>query len=316
MSERPQNVPPNYVHEKGPGNACNTCRHFSGKVEGECFLHFLKDGKRNTRGGPYYVSAHGWCPAHEIDKTPQFKFLDEAQEDDLYGRSRALDDLVEERAATHGDIDTTHMLAVRLYNAWDQGGGDPRLKQHSDMCMRDLRMLMFFCKIARAVNGDDRHEDHWRDARVYLRAAKGKKESGRSQSGPRPGTSLGARRWPKGPFVKVLYVSGPLRAKTAWDVERNVRRAELVSLRLWQMGFAVMCPHTNTRHMNGAVYHETFMRGDLELMRRCDGIVMLPRWQESAGAARERQAAQEAGLPVFLWPQDLDKGVLRRFLGG
>ena len=96
-----------------------------------------------------------------------------------------------------------------------------------------------------------------------------------------------------------LYVAGPFRGPSAWDIELNIRNAEAVALDLWRAGAAVLCPHTNTRFFDGAAPDEVFLNGDLELLSRCDGIVMVPGWQRSQGARAEREFAIQAGLQVF-----------------
>jgi hypothetical protein len=42
--------------------------------------------------------------------------------------------------------------------------------------------------------------------------------------------------------------------------------------------------------------------GDIELLRRCDGIVLCPTWAQSHGACAEREVALEMRMPVFEWP--------------
>ncbi len=34
--------------------------------------------------------------------------------------------------------------------------------------------------------------------------------------------------------MKLLYVAGPYRAKSEWQLEQNIRNAEAVALELWQ----------------------------------------------------------------------------------
>lgn len=97
----------------------------------------------------------------------------------------------------------------------------------------------------------------------------------------------------------VLYVAGKFRGPSAWAIEENIRAAEHVALALWRAGIPNICPHTNTRFFDGAAPDEVFLNGDLEILRRCDGIVMVSGWQASQGARRERQFALEHGLQVF-----------------
>lgn len=100
--------------------------------------------------------------------------------------------------------------------------------------------------------------------------------------------------------LPVIYVAGPFRARNAWLVEQNVRRAEETALSLWQLGgCAVICPHTNTRFFDGAADDTIWLQGDLELLRRSDAVFALPTWAESQGATAEVRAAQAQGLPVL-----------------
>jgi len=99
--------------------------------------------------------------------------------------------------------------------------------------------------------------------------------------------------------MKVIYVAGPFRADSAWDVEQNVRKAEEAALKLWRKGWAVICPHTNTRFFQGAVDDSIWLRGDLEIITRCDAIYMLKGWEKSFGATKELGLAKELELEVL-----------------
>lgn len=107
---------------------------------------------------------------------------------------------------------------------------------------------------------------------------------------------------PTKPRPKVIYLSGPIRdPRGAHFVEQNIRAAEAVAKHLWQKGYAVICPHTNTRAFDGIISDEEFIAGDVEILKRCDAVVMLPGWKGSEGAVRERDAALGAGVPLFVW---------------
>lgn len=99
--------------------------------------------------------------------------------------------------------------------------------------------------------------------------------------------------------MKVAYVAGPFRGPDAWAIEQNIRRAEEIALQLWKRGFAVVCPHANTRFFQGAAPDDVWLRGDLEILSRCDCIVMTPEWYRSAGAREEHRFAEERGIPIF-----------------
>lgn len=109
--------------------------------------------------------------------------------------------------------------------------------------------------------------------------------------------------------MKLIYVAGPYRGPNAWEIECNIRRAETLALEAWRLGVAVICPHANTAHFQGAAPDEVWLEGDLEMLRRCDAVLLTPDWGRSAGARAERDEAVRRGIPVLL---GLDE--LREFL--
>lgn len=99
--------------------------------------------------------------------------------------------------------------------------------------------------------------------------------------------------------MKLVYVAGPFRGKNHWEVECNIRRAEALSLEVWRSGVAVICPHTNTRFFDGAADDRVWLEGDLEILKRCDAVVVTLDWERSSGARAEVDLAKTLGLPVF-----------------
>lgn len=106
--------------------------------------------------------------------------------------------------------------------------------------------------------------------------------------------------------MKVVYIAGPYRGHlmpdgqyNQWEQFENIRRAERDALRVWSMGAAAICPHTNTAHFQGALPDHCWLDGDLEIMSRCDAVLMVDGWQQSAGALAERKQAMKLNLPVF-----------------
>lgn len=106
--------------------------------------------------------------------------------------------------------------------------------------------------------------------------------------------------------MKIAYIAGPFRASNYYEQELNVRDAESVALELWRMGFAVICPHANTRFFQGAAPDRTFLDGDLELIRVSDCVVMIKSWYNSAGAREEYAHARRLSKPVFFWPSQAE----------
>lgn len=111
--------------------------------------------------------------------------------------------------------------------------------------------------------------------------------------------------------MKVVYIAGKYRGPTPWDVEQNIRAAEEVAARVWAMGLVALCPHANSRHMEGVASDEHFLAGTLELLRRCDAVVLVPGWDKSTGTRAEVTEARALGIPVFGLESgdDLDRSV-------
>lgn len=102
--------------------------------------------------------------------------------------------------------------------------------------------------------------------------------------------------------MEVIYVAGPYRdERGAWYIRQNIRRAEDVAARLWQMGYAVLTPHLNTALMDGLLPDEAWLAGGMELLSRADILVLVPGWDLSAGAVAERIAAEKMGKQVYEW---------------
>lgn len=99
--------------------------------------------------------------------------------------------------------------------------------------------------------------------------------------------------------MKVVYIAGAFRSSTHWGIVCNVRRAEERALDVWAMGAAALCPHLNTANFQGALPDETWIAGTLELLRRCDAVLLVAGWTRSEGTIAEVAEARRLGRPVF-----------------
>lgn len=100
-------------------------------------------------------------------------------------------------------------------------------------------------------------------------------------------------------YSKVVYVAGPFRGPNHWAIHKNIRRAEEIAFDIWRVGAVALCPHLNTIHFQDALPDDAWLTGDLELLRRCDAVVMVPGWEYSQGAQAERKYAKEHNIPVI-----------------
>lgn len=101
--------------------------------------------------------------------------------------------------------------------------------------------------------------------------------------------------------MKVIFISGPYRALTEWDVVQNIRRAELAAVFVWQHGAAALCPHKNTALFGGVsgCPDQVWLEGDCEMLLRCDAVFAIPGWRDSSGATGEVALARENKIPVL-----------------
>lgn len=86
---------------------------------------------------------------------------------------------------------------------------------------------------------------------------------------------------------KLIYISGKYSAPEKEDVEQNIQLAAMYAKKYLKLGYSVHCPHMNTAHFNDIMEYYNFLRMDLEILNRCDIIVMIPGWKESKGARIE-----------------------------
>ena len=105
----------------------------------------------------------------------------------------------------------------------------------------------------------------------------------------------------------VVYIAGKYRDTHERLVAKNVYVANSVAFQLWEMGYAGICPHTNTDRFQSPELSSThILEGYLEIVKRCDCVVMLPNWNQSEGAKAEFELAIHLGLPVYHWPDHVD----------
>lgn len=99
--------------------------------------------------------------------------------------------------------------------------------------------------------------------------------------------------------MKVAYIAGPYRSNTVHGIVENIRKAEAVAIKYWQLGYAVICPHKNTALFDGLASDHVWLEGDIEILKRCDAIVMMQGWEKSSGASKEKLIATEYGIEVI-----------------
>lgn len=98
---------------------------------------------------------------------------------------------------------------------------------------------------------------------------------------------------------KLIYIAGKYRDSTEWEVIKNIERARDVGADVWRAGGVPFIPHSNWAQMGGVVCDSLILDGGLEILSRCDAMVLVPGWETSAGTRAEIAEAERLGIPVF-----------------
>lgn len=99
--------------------------------------------------------------------------------------------------------------------------------------------------------------------------------------------------------MRVVFVAGPYRGATAWEVAENVRAAERVGFNVASCGAMPLIPHANTANFDKTFTDQFWLLGTMELLRRSDAVMLVNGWERSVGARAEVEEAKRLGLPVF-----------------
>lgn len=96
--------------------------------------------------------------------------------------------------------------------------------------------------------------------------------------------------------MKLVFIAGKFAGANAWEIACNVHAAEAAALRVARLGGMPIVPHSLGQHMFGTLPEEFWRAGCLQLLSRCDGILLLLSWLDSAGARAESNYAQQHGI--------------------
>jgi hypothetical protein len=99
--------------------------------------------------------------------------------------------------------------------------------------------------------------------------------------------------------MKLVYIAGAYRASTINEVRANIRRAEEVATQVWQEGFPALCPHLNSAFFDGIADDQVFLDGTMEMLSRCDALILVTGWGKSLGTRKEIQYALQNNIKVF-----------------
>lgn len=101
-------------------------------------------------------------------------------------------------------------------------------------------------------------------------------------------------------MMKVIYIAGRFRGRDGWEVRCNIHAAESAARRVVALGAMPLTPHSIGGNMAGTASDAFWLRGTLELMKRCDAVLVLPGYEISEGTKGEIAEARLRSIPVFL----------------
>lgn len=104
---------------------------------------------------------------------------------------------------------------------------------------------------------------------------------------------------------QIFYISGPMS-----DIEdHNYPFFEYVAQSLRKDGLDIRSPHELSEQDNEHTIHswEWYIERDLEIMKSCTDIIMLPGWTKSKGAAIELKFALDNGYHVWRLESFVDR---------
>lgn len=109
----------------------------------------------------------------------------------------------------------------------------------------------------------------------------------------------------------LVYISGPMTAKDGRTIEENTAAGVRVYLDLLQRGIPAFSPHLSGAFPSAwtALSHADWLAYDFAIINRCTHVLMMPRWETSAGAVREYDYAKVGGVPVFFSADELAASV-------
>ena len=105
----------------------------------------------------------------------------------------------------------------------------------------------------------------------------------------------------------IIYLATPIRPKNGKTLEGNVQYAKSLALELWKKGYTVICPAANSdlpiSLADKEVEADCWLNGDIEILARCDALVVSPGWETSAGVKGEIAYAKMYGIPTYYYPE-------------
>jgi len=98
--------------------------------------------------------------------------------------------------------------------------------------------------------------------------------------------------------MTVVYLAGALRGNVIKKF-MNMRRAKRIAKELWLSQKIVYSPHLNSGWLDHPNTDLFILPANLEILRRCDMIMVMPGWENSSGTIAEIEFAMHNHIGVI-----------------
>ena len=109
-------------------------------------------------------------------------------------------------------------------------------------------------------------------------------------------------------MIKV-YVAGAISAPSIEKGIENIRKGIAAGAELLNWGYSPYVPHLDYQYnLVQTVVHidvETYYKHDLEWLKNCDCMLVLPGWENSKGVNAEIEYAESLSMPIYFTKEDL-----------
>ena len=110
---------------------------------------------------------------------------------------------------------------------------------------------------------------------------------------------------------KLIYTAGKYSDSTLFLTKKNIKKAKAISIEIWDLGAAAVCPHLNTYlfdygNQTTATWKD-YIEGDLKIIEGCDALYMVNNWKNSKGAIKEYNFAKKRHIFIITNKKELKK---------
>lgn len=103
--------------------------------------------------------------------------------------------------------------------------------------------------------------------------------------------------------MKLIYIAGPYTAETPEGIQENVEAAQQLGrevMSLFPGKVLAVVPHSMGKGLESQEDYAFWCEATIEVMKRCDAVVLVPWWIKSQGAVKEVDVAIRMRLPVIV----------------